>query len=1373
ERRETAPLNTAELWALPLLLRFECLCAVLDSVKALCDAGEAGGREQRHGPAAGDLVANGIWSLHQLERADWKGFFERTSAVHQTLAEEPTGAYSRMDFETRDRYREAVEKLARHAGCDEVEVAKVAVRLCRTAYPKPEDGNAATAAAHVGYYLIDRGRTRLEQEIGYRPGAMVATARWLDKRKRALYLCALGGTGGLLVALPALYAAHAGTPWDALVVGLVVLVPGATIASVLVNWVATLSLSPRVLPKLDFTTGIERDHRAAITVSLLIGDAGDVSRALERIERHYLANTDPNLRYGLLTGLFDADSEFTPRDAPLLETLRQGVDALNKRYGGESGQPFFWMHRHRCWDPRDGIWMEWERKRGKLHEFNRFVLTGEKGTFTDGAGDLQALRGIRYVVTLDADTVLPVDAARRLVGTMAHPLNQPVLNPETGTVQSGYTILQPRVEINPMTASRNFFTRVFSGDRGLDIYTLAVSDAYQDVFGEGIYTGKGLYHVAAFEASLKGAVPESAVLSHDLFEGIHGRAALVSDIVAYEDYPGDYPAYLRRLHRWIRGDWQLLPWLGSRVPSAEGKPRRNRLDAVHRWQIAHNLLRSLQSPTLMLLLLLGWFALRGSPLRWTALALITLLVPTLTNVVGLAPKTLRRRRAARLLRDLGGDVRRWLLAVAFLPQETAVALDAIVRSVYRTFVSRKGLLEWTPAAMEEPESLNRSSAARFWRVMWIGPVVALLLSSALLLVDPGTMWFAGPVLLLWLLSPQIAFLAQRGHAPVAERIRDEDRTHLRRIARRTWFFFERFVGPEDHWLPPDHFQERPKGIVAHRTSPTNIGLLLASNATAYDLGYVDAEELLLRTRNTLQTVASLQRFRGHLLNWYDTHHLRPLPPAYVSTVDSGNLMGCLLLVKQVAAATGSERAWRFALFEGLLDAVGVLEDTLAPFAATTPRSALARELRAMRATVLRAKRRKRDWPALVVQVSEAVRDGLDPAVQAVLREPDSLPTEALADLRMWLERSHHHVSRLLRSRDRFLPWWNAIADAPGVLDAADCPKAVTERWHALQAALVIAPTLADLEDASARLDPLVAALKQTAIEQMLPGRAEVVCGWLERLADAVPLASQAAEQVLGLATEVEGMAERLFSETDMTFLYDHARDVFRIGYNVEQGVLDQNAYDLLASEARLASLVAIAKGDVPARHWVHLGRPMTSENSDLLLLSWSGTLFEYLMPELLMKEPITSLLGHSARAAVDSQIRYGAARGIPWGISESGYYAFDPARNYSYHAFGAPQLALRAEKGMEELVVAPYASFLALHWRPQAAMDNLRELESLGMLGRYGFFEAVDFTRHRQEIGASHAVVESYMAHHHGMSLVSVGNALGPPSAIKRFDLEP
>ena len=1373
-------LSIAEVWALPILLRvalLEQLGAVAPSVAPPVPESEravADTRAPRTETAVDQVVASCIRSLRVLEATDWKAFFDEVSETEQILRRDPAGTYARMEFDTRDRYRKVVEDLASQSGRAEEEVAEAAVRAAR------ESGGGR--AAHVGYHLVDAGLEVLARTLVACPPWRTRWRAFLRRHPTSAYLGPIAvltvlHEGALFAALRALGTGVA----LAATAMLLALVPAATIAVTLVNTLVTRLLPPRVLPKMDFRKGIPPDCRTMVVMPALLGDADEISALLSRIELHWLANADANLHLALLTDLADAPAQALPEDDDLLRRAAEGIHTLNARYGEGGPGPFHLLHRPRRWNPAEGCCMGWERKRGKLAALNR-LLAGEGGSdFSLRVGDPDVLRTIRFVITLDADTELPRETARRLVATFAHPLNRAEFDARTDRVVAGYTVLQPRVDVTPLSAEASWFAHVFVGDGGLDLYARAVSDAYQDLFGEGIYVGKGIYDPVAFERSLRGRVPENALLSHDLFEGIHGRTALVTDVVLLEDYPPDYLTHARRLHRWARGDWQLLPWLCRRVPLEGGGYGPNPLSLIARWKIADNLRRTLLAPTLFGFLLVAWFGLPGSPAVWTAVALLALAAPALTETAeGLLSMRIFRapsRRLRSVLTRARRSIALWVLLTVLLAHRSVVLSDAIARTLFRLAVSRRRLLQWTSAAATARAVGGDNSPGRFWHEMMTAPLLAVAAAIALVLVRPTAFPAALPLILLWLASPEIAARASQTRRRKTEPLVDEDVRHLRLLARRTWLFFETFVGPADQWLPPDHFQETPRGEVAHRTSPTNIGLLQLAILAAYDLGYAGRLSVVLRLRNSFDTLARMQRYRGHFYNWYDTRDLEPLPPRYVSTVDSGNLAGCLVVVKQGCRELASAAVVAPARWDGLLDTVaalgGVIE--LATQRHGAPRfERLGACVAALRREATALKPRRSAWGAGVVRLLERFSSELERALLAAIApEVTGLDPELTSELRVWSGQVREHVHALHRDFDLLLPWEISMANPPALFARPGAPEALSTAWAAFVAALPREPGLCDLPSACERV-----ATRLSRVDEVLHTLSDLDVAaidartWAAHLAAALTQARAAGQSLLEALGALGRQAEELFLEMDFAWLYDERRHLFHIGYNVTAGSPDEHHYDLLSSEARLASYLAIAKGEVPEEHWLHLGRPFGHFDGLRTLLSWSGTMFEYLMPPLLMREGENSLIGRGSLAAIDVQIAYGKRRGVPWGISEAGYHQFDAHQNYQYRAFGVPDLGF--QRGLEDdLVIAPYACVLALPFVPRAALANLRRLEALGLAGRYGLYEAVDCTRSRLPPGEERAVVHSFMAHHQGMILAALDNVLNASAMVRRFHAEP
>jgi len=1264
-------------------------------------------REHRRQAANQVSVGNCVTSLRLLNAIDWNEFFEQASLVEGVLRSEPTGVYRRQELSTRDRYRQAIEQIAKAAKKDEVEVARLAVTRASVGTTPRE--------RHVGYHLVADGRESFARELGCR---FPLRDRWLGLLKARPHLTYFGGVGlitGLLVALAVGSAAFAeGESWLLAIVGLAVLLPASDVAVAVVNALVCRVLPPRVLPKLDFTSGIPADCRTIVVIPGMLTRPENAASLCERLELHYLANPDPQLRFALLTDWADAATETTPTDSVLTKAAVDGIRRLNERYAPDGQGLFFLFHRKRLFNPSEGVWMGWERKRGKLDEFNRLLRGATNTSFDVQTGSADGL-DIRFVLTLDADTVLPRDTARRLIATLAHPLNRPVLSDDGRRVVAGYAVLQPRVSFLYKAGLRSRFAGIFAHSAGIDPYSSASSDVYQDLFGAGTFTGKGLYDVDTFHATVGRAFPENRVLSHDLIESNFARCGLVTDVEVFDDFPAKHNAYAKREHRWVRGDWQLLPWLGRSVPTPDGR-KRSVLTALGRWKVFDNLRRSLVPASLVALLALGWTVLPGPGWAWSCAALAVLAFPLalqlLSYLLGLVLSGTPRavlRGARQSLPPTAGQA---LLAAVFLPTQAALALDAIIRTLYRLFVSRRRLLEWETAA--DAEARLGTGLRQSARSMWPAVVFAAVLGVVVAWVSPIALWAAAPWLLAWLVSPVIAWWVSRPLKDSQTPLTDIERGELRRMARKTWRFFETFVTAEDNWLPPDNYQEDPKGAVAHRTSPTNKGLLLLSTLSAHDLGYIALPGLVTSIGRTLDTLDRMERFRGHFLNWYETTTLRPLPPEYVSTVDSGNLLGCLLAVKNGLLTKADEPVPSPAATSGLLDTLNLAAESL-PTGTADP-------LRTHLATVPSDLMGWADWleraEKLTCELPTATDDGF------------------------WTRTLAEQVRGLREELDTVCPWLPALRAIPS-----------GERTAPL---FVELNTPTGARQWSQRLPTLRAELAAR-------GGTESLASALDR-SGAVGLVAQ--------LTDFAFRTDKFADAMDFRFLYNGSRQLFSIGYNVPLERLDSAHYDLLASEAALTSFLAVARGVVPRKHWFQLGRLVTPVAGMPGLISWGGSMFEYLMPRLLLAPAPGTMLDVAHQATVARQIEYGGQTRLPWGISESGFFVLSTENDYQYQSFGVPGLGLKRGLG-KDLVIAPYATMLATMIDTPAAVANFAALRAVGGEGPLGFYEAIDFTPDRLHRGERCRVVKSYMAHHQGMGLCAITDRLLNDIHCRRLHAEP
>jgi cyclic beta-1,2-glucan synthetase len=1271
-------------------------------------------------------ISNSIGSLRFLGTMDWQEFVENMSAVERVLRQDPAAIYTGMDFATRDQYRHVVEMLARHAPATEEQVAERAVRLAQEAA-----GDGEARHRHVGYYLVGSGSAELARLAGVRLPLAQRIGQLARRAPLACYLGAIGLlTAGASAALLA-RTAHDGVDqlWLLAVLGVLALLGSGQLALSLVNWGATVLTQPHPLPRMDFRSGVPDDARTVVAVPTLIYSRDNVDELCEQLEVRFLANRDPNLVFCLLTDFPDAGTETLPDDDALLAHLLQRMRALNVRY---EGAPFLLLHRPRLWNPRQGVWMAYERKRGKLHALNRYLRGGTREAFSLVEGDGGRLQDVRYVITLDTDTQLPRDTARQCIATMRHPLNQPRYDASRGRVVEGYGVLQPRVAASLPGEAASRYERLCGGEPGIDPYTRTVSDVYQDVFGEGSFIGKGIYDVDMCEQVLGGRLPDDLILSHDLLEGCYLRAGLLSDVQLYEAWPATYADDVSRRQRWLRGDWQLCGWLAGPVPGPGGRHERNPLSALSRWKLFDNLRRSLTAPVLLLALLVAWGAL-PDPWLWTAAVLAVPLLPPLVGALYHAARrprdTLWRQHLWAVLRVAGMHFSHALLVLAWLPYEAAFALDAIGRALWRLLVSRQRLLEWRAS------DLARAGAdlGDCWRAMRSASLLAVAAAAALALWRPAGMAPAAPLLAAWLAAPLLAWWISRPVPRAPARLSPGQLRFLRQLARRTWAYFERYVGPEDNWLPPDNVQEHPVAVVAHRTSPTNIGLALLANLSAWDFGFLPTGQLLERTACTLGAMELLERYQGHFYNWYDTRTLKPLHPIYISTVDSGNLAGHLLTLRAGLAGLADQPLLGAQCVDGLAATLGVLHEGLAAMAPGAPVLTGSPSLRAL--------------------------DGL----LAPAGRPDPASLDAL---HAWLAHASGAADALLETAaahgdEAVRDWSTALA--------AQC-RAMREELEHYAPWLALGPD-ALCDSRLARMPTLRALAAWPGMEAQPSDLAPDERARQRRLAT---LVEQGSAQARARLAAIDTLLLRCgaCAQPDYSFLYNPTTKLLAIGYNLSERRLDPSFYDLLASEVRLASFVAIAQGQLPQEHWFAMGRQLCIVAGKPVLLSWSGSMFEYLMPLLVMPTYASTLLDQTYHAMMDAQIDYGRRRNVPWGISESGYNTVDASLNYQYRAFGVPGLGLKRGLG-DDLVIAPYATMLGLMVRPEAACLNLQKMAALGFIGRYGCYEAIDYTPVRLPRGQASAVVRSFMVHHQGMGLLALSYQLHDRPMQRRFASDP
>jgi cyclic beta-1,2-glucan synthetase len=1311
-------LKIKELWALVPVLKLVLLEQVV-----------ARGSRLVADPAGSYGVDVCMRSLRDVGQACWKDVLEPLILFDRILREDPANAYSQMDFDSRDLYRNQLAALAEHSDFTEMEVAIEVLALAREAQQRKEtDPRVALRCSHVGYYLLDEGRASLGQRVHFNPPFTQRISSFLRKHPDQFYLSTVELFTFTLMSVIVLVLVDVQVSFALTLFSLLaLLLPCSQSAVQVTNYVITLLVKPQILPKLDLSEGVPDDCITLVAIPSLLLDEGQVHKLVDELEVRFLGNHDHNMHFALLTDLPDS-CEQTRENDPLADLCSELIRGLNEKYAGQEMGSFLMFHRHRVYNPREKVWMGWERKRGKLMDLNR-LLRQRYDSFPVKVGDLSILPKVRFVITLDSDTELPRGSAHRMIGALAHPLNQAIIDEEENIVVAGYGILQPRVGVSVQSSARSRLASIYSGETGFDIYTRAVSDVYQDLYGEGTFAGKGIYEVDTVQQVLDHRFPRNALLSHDLIEGAYARAGLVSDIEVIEDYPSHYSAYNRRKHRWLRGDWQIAGWLLPRVPDELGRRVPNPISIISQWKILDNLRRSLIEPATFLLLVLGWLVLPGTARNWTLAAVAILFVPAgFRFVFELARAAIEGKSAIALdaIDAFIADNINVLLALTFLAYQTLLSIDAVVRTLARRIVTRQRLLEWETSAQAERGIGSRAPLDIY--LDWT-PALALGLGLLIFFSRRGSFFVALPILVLWADSKLLSLWLNRPAHPLRSEVPKKDELLLRCTALRTWRYFAEFNTEEHNWLIPDNVREEPASTAA-RISPTNLGFLLNARQVACEFGYLTIPEFAQQTLRTLASVSKLQRYRGHFLNWYDTRSLAPLAPALVSTVDSGNLMASLWTLQQGCLDLLNRPVLQRYASEGFLDHLQVLVSL--------------RTFSRKRLSAFQEEMKKNDWLQSLLNVPDAVFEDI---------HQESGKSKHSKDAQWFSEQAYARLDSVRRTVHSYAPWL-LPEFAPLWGDPA---VSLNSPLHSL--ALDRMPDFIDTLTVQLHL----------AIDSPGAGERNALYQRLETL---LPEARSHTVRLIQDLRTIATAAGELANEMDFGFLLNR-RKLLSVGFDLNSHQVHSACYDLLATESRTAVFAAIAKEDIHQDSWFLLGRAHTLDHGRPVLLSWTGTMFEYLLPLLWMRTYPNTLLERSARAVVSSQQRYTASRRIPWGISESAYSRTDDAGNYQYYAFGLPHLAL-SKREVSALVISPYSTFLALHVCASDALKNLHRMSRNKWLGAYGFYEAADFTPSRRHSRTHrYELVRCWMAHHQGMSLLSIANLLHDGVVQRWFHSDP
>jgi hypothetical protein len=1324
EFQANEPLHVEELLSIPVFLQFAVLRSLVKDASTLLDAD--GGAES--GPAV--RLFTEINCLREIGVSDWASLLEPLILIDVSLSQDPAGAYTTMDFESRAQYRKRVAFLSRYSDHNESHVAQAALSLAQEATNKQvDDPRLRQRIIHIGYYLVDHGFEELARRVDFHPPLMHRVRTFARAHADDFYITGIQLITVLLIA--AAIVPVIGHASIAALLGLTVMLilPAMQTAVELVNNGVSAVFEPKPLPKLDYNEGIPDNCATLVTVPTLLLNEKQVRELLVDMEARYLANRDPNLHFALLTDLPDSVTKPHDKDFDfLVELAVQLIGELNAKYGAAKRGSFLLLHRHRIFNIRQGVWMGWERKRGKLLDLNR-LLANQFDAFPIKAGNLDALKQIRYILTLDSDTQLPNRSAARLIGAMAHPLNQAIIDPHKRIVTAGYGILQPRIGVTVQSASRSRLAAIYSGQSGFDIYTRAVSDAYQDLYDEGSFTGKGIYEVDILHAVLDRRFPRNSLLSHDLIEGAYARAGLATDIELIDDYPSHLSAYNRRKHRWVRGDWQIVQWIFSKVPEESGRRVPNPISDVSRWKIFDNLRRSLVDPFTFLMFVIAWLGVPGGPLYWTIALLVFLFFPVFVQLAISLTRVIANGTKGGISESFDGFFRTMLvyaLNLVFLPQQALLSIDAIVRSLVRRYITGKRLLEWETAAQSEIGSAKKTPVDRY---LMLTPVVAIVVAALIYYFNPDRMalWVATPILLTWLLATVVTKWLNGSPRQQKRKLSSNDETFLRGHALRIWRYFHQFGGASHNYLIPDNVEEKNL-FEAARFSPTNLGLLLNARQAACQFGFLTMPEFAQLTQSSFDSIARLEKHRGHLLNWYETQTLKPLGTRVVSSVDSGNFVGSL-----------------YTLHAGVLDLIR--QPLLSPQLFVGLR-AFFHLLSVEQSTSGIAKLSE---PGADAEISEWLA-WLSEHRSRLAAEASS--SERKTEDNWWIQETLIRVDAILDLASSYLPWLK-----PEYAPLRLMPElGITSD----PATFTISSALTFAESLHTNLTRVRGSLThETSLHAVG-----------EKLAAALPGATQKLTALADAIRSISTQAETLAAETQFQFLVSPARKLLSIGYDVDAQKLFESCYDLLASEARIATFLAIATGDLPQQSWFKMGREHAHAYGQFLLLSWTGTMFEYMMPSLWMRSYPDTLISRTLNGCLRVQMAFGRQAGIPWGISESGFAAQDDGGHYQYHAFGVPAVALKADAKAGP-VVSPYSTFLTLGVDPLPALNNLRRMAAAGWVGAFGFYESADYSDERGRSSDGPKVVREWMAHHQGMSLLAVLNLLHDNVVQKWFHANP